>query len=416
MIGKKGSSLAGAVALKICPDILKILSKKLKKIVITCGTNGKTTTNNMIYSLLKDINPSKKVVSNLVGANMLFGVSCAFVSGASIFGEINADYACLEVDEFSLRLVTKHISPDLIVVTNIFRDQLDRYGEIDITLNALSEGIGEAPLLLNGDDPLACSLDNGGTKYFGIDFDENLEDNIILDGRFCKKCGAELKYNVRYYNQLGKWECEKCENARPEIHFEARGVELAPSVSFMVDNTQIKIPTVGFYNIYNALAAFSAVSLLGVSPNASVFESYAPQIGRMEKFEISGREVILNLSKNPAGFNQAIDTLIGDLRPKDIIIGINDNAQDGVDISWIWDMNIEKLKNQAENIFAIGTRREDLGIRLKYAEIKSKEFENMREAIDSALESKSDVLYILVNYTLLFSMQNLLKEKESHGK
>ena len=201
LMGKKGSSTPGGIALKICPDILSYLSKQIKKeIIFICGTNGKTTTSNLLYSMIK--NEGKKVVCNNVGANMLPGVCCAFVESANIFGKINADYAVIECDEASIRRIVPYVKPDKIVITNLFRDQLDRYGEIDITIKLLTEAfdkLGNVNLILNGDDPLCTYF---GTKYnavyYGVDEKTNIETNEIKEGRFCLVCGEELKYN--YYH------------------------------------------------------------------------------------------------------------------------------------------------------------------------------------------------------------------------
>ncbi len=428
LMGKKGSSTPGGIALKICPDILSYLSKQIKKeIIFICGTNGKTTTSNLLYSMIK--NEGKKVVCNNVGANMLPGVCCAFVESANIFGKINADYAVIECDEASIRRIVPYVKPDKIVITNLFRDQLDRYGEIDITIKLLTEAfdkLGNVNLILNGDDPLCAYF---GTKYnavyYGVDEKTNVETNEIKEGRFCLVCGEELKYNYYHYSQLGDYYCEKCGFKRPKLDYSANNVDLDGIMKFDINfggkTLPVSVDYKGFYNIYNILAAFSAFASLnlGFDNIGKTLAEYKPQIGRMESFNIDGKKVILNLSKNPAGFNQAIATLNADTEEKDVFVVINDNAQDGRDISWIWDVDFELMaKSNIKSLTAGGIRRDDVAVRFKYAGLK--DFDVLENNIGNLAEiigRSKRTLYVLVNYTALFSTQtNLLKLEKGEKK
>lgn len=428
LMGKKGSSTPGGIALKICPDILSYLSKQIKKeIIFICGTNGKTTTSNLLYSMIK--NEGKKVVCNNVGANMLPGVCCAFVESANIFGKINADYAVIECDEASIRRIVPYVKPDKIVITNLFRDQLDRYGEIDITIKLLTEAfdkLGNVNLILNGDDPLCTYF---GTKYnavyYGVDEKTNVETNEIKEGRFCLVCGEELKYNYYHYSQLGDYYCEKCGFKRPKLDYSAKNVDLDGIMKFDINFggkiLPVSVDYKGFYNIYNILAAFSAFASLnlGFDNIGKTLAEYKPQIGRMESFNIGGKKVILNLSKNPAGFNQAIATLNADTEEKDVFVVINDNAQDGRDISWIWDVDFELMaKSNIKSLTAGGIRRDDVAVRFKYAGLK--DFDVLENNIGNLAEiigRSKRTLYVLVNYTALFSTQtNLLKLEKGEKK
>lgn len=427
LFGKKGSSTPGSIALKIYPKILSDLAAQVRKeTIFICGTNGKTTTSNLLYSLIT--NTGKKVVCNNVGANMLPGVACAFVNSSGIFGRIDADYAVIECDEASLRHIVKHIKPDKIIITNLFRDQLDRYGEIDITIKLLSEAfdsIDDFKLILNADDPLSSYF---GTKYnaiyYGISEKSNLTTNEIKEGRFCLCCGEELSYNYYHYSQLGDYYCTKCGFKRPLPDYSAVNIDLTDKMSFDIDFKGKKISLdlnyKGFYNIYNVLAAFSAYESLSIGLGSinRVFNSYKPQIGRMESFDINGKQVVLNLSKNPAGFNQAIATLIDDKSEKDVFVVINDNGQDGKDISWIWDVDFELLKDaEISSLYAGGIRKDDLALRLKYAGFKNViTFDNCIENLRKIIYSSNKVCYILVNYTALFSTQTDLIELEKEDK
>lgn len=426
MMGKKGSSTPGEIALKISPTVLRRLAAQVRgETVAVCGTNGKTTTNNLICDLLEA--QGKKVVCNRVGANMLPGVACAFIAKASLTGKLDADYAAIECDEASLRHIIKHLTPSKVVITNLFRDQLDRYGEIDITIGLLNEALSKLPdtkLILNADDPLCAQF--GSDKdciYYGVDEDCNISVNETKEGRFCLKCGGELKYNYYHYSQLGDYECPNCGFKRPTPDYSARNIDLSDGMKFDVrcgDRvTPLNLNYRGFYNIYNVLASFCVYDSLGMAADGinEVFNRYKPQIGRMEPFDIDGKTVILNLSKNPAGFNQAIATLAADKRRKDVMIVLNDNAQDGRDVSWIWDVDYEKLIDaNIDTLYASGIRKYDMALRLKYAgfnDVSTRD--NTTETINEIAHKNGEICYVLINYTALFGTQNSLKELESKG-
>ena len=424
IMGKKGSSTPGSIALKISPGILRTLSAQVKReIIAVCGTNGKTTTNNLIYSLLTSAGYS--VVCNNVGANMLPGVACAFIDHCSIGGKLNADYAAIECDEASLRHIVKYMKPDKIVITNLFRDQLDRYGEIDITINLLNEALSKlenTTLVLNADDPLCVQFGSDRKCiYYGVSEDVGINSAETKEGRFCLKCGSELKYSYYHYSQLGNYKCENCGFARPIPDYDATNVDLSDGISFTLTfggkSMDFKVKYRGFYNIYNILASFAVYDSLGLdTANANkVFSDYKPQIGRMEPFTIDGKTVVLNLSKNPAGLNQAIATLCTDKKKKDVVIVLNDNAQDGKDVSWIWDVDFEKLANaNVASLTASGIRKYDMALRLKYAGFENgvNIADNNRETLQKAAHGDGEVCYVLINYTALFDTQNNLKALE----
>lgn len=421
MMGKKGSSTPGSIALKISPTFLLDMSKKVKKdIIMVCGTNGKTTTNNLVYSLLKS--KGNKVVCNNIGANMLPGIACAFVEACSVFGTLNADYACLECDEASLRRVVPYVKPNKIIITNLFTDQLDRYGEIDDTIALLNDALtklDDVLLILNADDPLSHSFSNGKKcVYFGIDKTRNLDLGDISDIVFCPECKSRLNYNYYHYGHLGDYVCENCSLKRPDVKYTAKNVNLEDGISFDICNDEalsknISLSYKGFYNIYNVLSALSVYSECGYTFDDvdSVLSSYKAQIGRMESFYVNSKEFILNLSKNPAGFNQAISTLMQDKRDKSILVAINDKPGDGTDVSWLWNVNFEKLNDETiKNIYITGIRKYDMALRLKYSGINKFEIvENNIQTLKNMSSHNTDICYLLVNYTALFDTQNNLK-------
>lgn len=427
LLGKKGSSAPGSIAMKIYPDILRELSDDIKeKIICVCGTNGKTTSTNLIYSMLS--NAGKKVVCNNVGANMLPGIACAFIKDAAISGRLDADYAVLECDEASLRHIAKHIKIDKVLVTNLFRDQLDRYGDIEKTASLLDEAfekIGNAELILNADDPLSSHF---GKKYkatyYGINYDSPRKDESIKEGKYCPDCKNEIEYSSHYYSQMGIYKCTKCDFCRKEPDYLAIDVDISNGLKFKImyrKNVQnINVDYKGFYNIYNILGAFSVYESLGMGTEVvnPTLSSYKPQIGRMESFLIRNKKVILNLAKNPAGFNQALETLAADKDKKDVYIAVNDMPSDGTDVSWVWDVDFEKLLDSDVNtIFVGGNRMDELALCIKYSGCTVQKVCKVdKKSLKELIYSSDNTVYILVNYTVLFEAQKILKKLEREGK
>ena len=386
------------------------------------GTNGKTTTNNLLCSAIEA--EGEKVICNHTGSNMLNGVVSAFVLAAKWNGKLDADYACIEIDEASTVRVLPYFKPDYMILTNLFRDQLDRYGEIDITMELLKKAMHMAPdmtLVVNGDDALSAFLaKDSGNKYvtFGIGKQcqqEKENAREIREGQFCKCCGEKLNYHFYHYSQLGDYECPNCGFKRPKLDFDAENVKSGGKLSFDVDNREIKANYRGFYNVYNILAAYAAARTAGLELKNynKVLADYNPQNGRMEHFHIKNTDVLLNLAKNPAGFNQNISAVMQDKTQKDIIITINDNAQDGTDISWLWDVDFDLLGDASiHSITVSGIRCQDMRLRMKYVDIPVMLEENVETAIRKRIEDGVGNLYVLVNYTALFSTHNILKKME----
>ena len=419
VIFKRGTSAAGALALKLCPWILSELAGNVReKTIVVCGTNGKTTTNNLICTILEK--QGKKVICNKNGANMLTGIVTAYINGCRIFGGIDADYACLEIDEATATKAFDSIKPDYMVITNFFRDQLDRYGEIDMTVDWIRKAVEKVPdtiLVVNGDDPLCAALSRESDIkccYYGID--EELATTVYetKESRFCPFCRKMLSYSYYQYSQLGDYSCKHCGFSRPALDHAAIGIKNEKYVSFMVDNHAISANLIGVHNIYNVLAAVSVALQIGINVESlcDALLEYKTKSGRMEEFVLSGMPVMLNLSKNPVGLNQAISDMLMDSRKKDVIIIINDNAPDGRDISWLWDVDFEDLADESFNSFtASGIRAEDLYLRLKYAGISEEmiAFEkDIKTAIVAMLEKKSDAYYVLTNYSPLTETRKIL--------
>ena len=421
-MGRQGVTWAGKLALAIYPPILRELAAEVRqKIFIVCGTNGKTTTNNLLCSALET--EGVKVICNRTGSNMLNGVAAAFVLAAGMNGKIDADCACIEVDEASTRHIFPQFKPDHMVLTNLFRDQLDRYGEIDITMDILKGVMDSAPqmdVIVNGDDALSAYLatecKNPSVTY-GISEPVADASDIqeIREGRFCKKCGARLSYRFDHYSQLGDYACPQCGFARPSIDYDARDVQVGEQLSFRVGTEHIVANYRGFYNVYNILAAYAAADHAGftLSHFNQMLKEFHPENGRMESFRIRDTAIVLNLAKNPAGFNQNISAVMTDTRPKDLVIVINDNEQDGTDISWLWDVDFDRFSgDEIHSITVSGIRCQDMRLRLKYADIPSILEADVESAIWGRVVDGCGNLYVLVNYTALFSTRNILKKLE----
>ena len=296
------------------------------------------------------------------------------------------------------------------------------YGEIDITMNILEEMMRKVPkmqIIVNGDDALSAYLAmDSGNPYVTYGISKPViksAANEIREGRFCKRCGEKLEYRFYHYSQLGDYYCPKCGFARPKPDFDAEDVKVGDQLSFCVEGKHIVANYKGFYNVYNILAAYAGVRTAGFAGEhfGDMLRRFNPENGRMEQFRIKGTGVTLNLAKNPAGFNQNISAVMQDQAPKDIIIAINDNAQDGTDISWLWDVDFDLLGNDSvKSITVSGIRCQDMRLRLKYVDIPSVLEGDVEKAIRDRVEDGVGNLYVLVNYTALFSTRNILKRLE----
>jgi len=428
LLGYGGSNFGGELALRICPDILGWFGSQVKeKIILVTGTNGKTSTNNMIYSIIRESGHS--CACNKLGANLDSGLISAFINNCNLIGHLEADYATLEVDEASLVKVMKHIKPHIIVFTNIFRDQLDRYSEIDALLNKIKASIKSSQstvLLINADDPSLVALGEElpNEKYFyGIESPVDMgSEDLTRDSVFCKECGNRLSYKHYFYGQLGHYSCEQCGFKRPAPYYTAHVMDEGTRRQLTLSNREdsfsvhLDFNISDTYTIYNTLAAVSCAALLGNTAETILngLGKYRPQVGRMERFFIQ-KPIILNLAKNPVGFNESMKIINQDASPKVVAIGINDMPADGVDVSWLWDTNFEILLETDDTIVnytVFGRRRYDMALRLKYAGIDQNKItilSTIEDAIGNVVETESNVGYVIVNYSLLFETQKILK-------
>jgi lipid II isoglutaminyl synthase (glutamine-hydrolysing) len=425
--GRKGTTLPGQIALRICPDLLATYGQVLgEQIVFVTGTNGKTTTSNLLTNFLRE--DGREVISNSLGANLIQGIATTLIEGVN-FKHTSGKAVVLEVDEATIGNVIEHLRPKAVVVTNFFRDQMDRYGELDTVVNMVGNALKKAPsdttVILNADDPLVASIAPEGKSvvYFGIESSEfdSHEHSEVRDGKFCRKCGSNLEYTLYHYGQLGFYQCPSCEFGRPEPSIAAEQVRLhEEGIRFKVGEVTGFINSPAVYNVYNALAAITASTVFGVQGEVLMREMgyMKTQLGRMERLiSGEGRELMLTLVKNPTGFNEVLKVVEHETRPVDVVIILNDRYADGTDVSWIWDTNIERLHQFADlrRIYVAGTRAEDFAIRLKYADLAeiTSIIEGDVECVDHALAHlpAGHMLYILSTYTSLYNVRDHLLNK-----
>lgn len=419
---KGGSNYPGRVALKLDKDILSVIAKNYDVILIT-GTNGKTTTTSMIYNIIKKT--GSNVITNGTGANMLPGITASFIDNFSFRKMSAKSYAVIEVDEANLKFITKYISPKIITITNLFRDQLDRYGEVYTTLNKIMEGVRElhnCTLILNGDESLLgdISTENNVIYYgFNCSTNSNRELEINADAKFCKHCKHPYEYSLVTYNHLGNYFCSNCGYKRPTVKYAVEAIsEMTPySSTVIINSTECTISQPGIYNIYNGLCAYSICSELGIDHSVicQSLQNQDSHFGRQETLNIDDKELKIVLVKNPAGYNQAIDTVSLDERHFSTVFLLNDNYADGRDVSWIWDVDFEKMLslNMGEIIIG-GIRHYDMAVRLKIAGFPVDKFiinDSYEQVINSIKKSDSSYIYVLATYTAMIDFRKYLHSK-----
>lgn len=417
-----GTNFPGKVALKIDKNILSAVGNGYKVILVT-GTNGKTTTTSMIYNILKS--SGKDVITNSTGANMLTGIVSCFVNNFSFKDKGKEKFAVIEVDEANVKYITKYIKPEIITITNLFRDQLDRYGEVYTTLEKILEGVKLTPntkLILNGDESLLGDLNvkNDAVYYgFGCSINKNNKLDENSDAKFCKKCKAPYKYNFVIYNHLGDFYCDNCGYKRPKLKYSVDKImELTSSHSFVsINGREVFINQPGAYNIYNALCAYSITSEIGIDKNIieKSLKEQKSSFGRQENIKIDDKDVKIILVKNPAGYDEAINTITLSNSNSDMTFLLNDNYADGRDVSWIWDVNFEKLKViNMDKIIISGIRLYDMAIRLKVAGLDENKFilcKDYEEVLSQIKSSNNKTIYVLATYTAMISFRKFLLNK-----
>ena len=434
-----GTTLPGKVAFKLYPGILKSIAKDFEIIMVT-GTNGKTTTTRIIEEILKNNNID--YITNKSGANLLSGVTTIFIQAVSLSGKPKHKVALIESDEAAFNQVTKHLSPKAVVVTNFFRDQLDRYGELYSTLNAVKSGlerIGDSTtIILNADDSMCASLGKDTLKpviYYGVNqaaYQGSSEDTNS-DAMFCIFCKSKYNYTSHIYGHMGGFQCPNCGYSRPAADLECTGIEEAGSSyttirwkctpALLQEDTELttRINLPGLYNVYNAMAAAACGLALNYSVDTvtRALQSFESGFGRMESISVQDKTIKLILVKNPTGFNQVLNFLALDTNALNIAFLINDNLADGTDISWLWDVDFEqlnKIEDKIDGLITSGVRGEDMAVRLKYSGIDTHKIRIIKDyhmLIDEGLKKtpSGGCFYILPTYTAMLDIRGILKKK-----
>ncbi len=421
VLGRGGTDFPGRLALKICKNLLGFLAKDVTTVIVT-GTNGKTTTTRMIEKSLTDSKIS--FFTNKSGANLLSGVTLEYALNSNFFGKCKYKYALIEADEAALKQISKYVDAKVIVVTNVFRDQLDRYGEVTHTLRNIEIGIENSPnaiLCINGDDSLATSLENDRNKvmFYGVDTEiYKTKVTELSDAPYCIKCKTEYNYSYITYGHLGGYSCPNCGYSRPTPSVAVTQVLSSDTersnVVITSDGkeyeTLINLP--GGYNIYNAAATFACGKALNLEPDvvSTSLSAFSCGFGRMEKFEIEGASLRMILIKNPAGCNQVLNFLTSASTPSVFVACLNDGTQDGKDISWIWDVDFERLLDMGENlktIYVSGRRADDLAVRFKYAGIPLEKLQviSSYDTLVKELIKHKEPVFIMPTYTAMMDLR-----------
>jgi UDP-N-acetylmuramyl tripeptide synthase len=433
-----GTALPGAVAQRIEPRLASRLARQLGRgRAMVTGTNGKTTTARMLAEIAAAAGAAP--VHNRSGSNLMRGVGTALLDAAAFDGRIpRAAGRCgvFEVDEATVPAAIRALRPSVVIYTNLFRDQLDRYGEVDSIRGLWRSSLRQLPagatIVVNVDDPsvaelvdgyagpvLAFSVDAGGAEPTSGSVAEH-----AADARWCHACGAEYLYDPIYFGHIGRWRCPGCGRLPPEP--DLRVARIGPAFgaagqALVVDVRGVRLaftlPLDGLYNAYNAAAALTGALALGFDLAVAVheLERFSAAFGRQERLALAGREVRLLLCKNPAGMNQALAAVLADDQPLHLLIALNDRVQDGRDISWIWDVDFERLVGRTAAAVACGTRASDLALRLKYAGFGAALTveRDAAAALDRALGATpaGGRLYVLPTYTAMLALRDLVARR-----
>ncbi|MEX0749312.1 MAG: MurT ligase domain-containing protein [Dehalococcoidia bacterium] len=441
-----GTAIAGLAAERLDPRIVAHLAAQAGAgAIAVTGTNGKTTTTLMLNRIAAEAGLSP--LHNRSGSNLMRGVAAMLVEEASLAGTIPDAanrLAILEVDEATLPKIVDSVALRVAVFTNLFRDQLDRYGEVDTVAKSWVSALALAHskqqtangkgmmVVLNADDPAVAHLGRaapGRVVYYGVDDASagGAGEEHASDFRACLQCGAELAYGATFYGHIGHWRCTACGNARPQPDVRVTSVEMREDATALTIETadgdlRVTLPLSGLYNAYNALAAAAGAIALGL-PHAAIvraLDGFSAAFGRQERFSIDGRDVRVLLGKNPTGLNQVMRSIAARDGRKRFVFFLNDGIADGRDISWIWDTDYETLQPQADFVLAAGTRAEDLALRLKYAGFGDAipiERDASR-ALQAALAATppGETLHVIPTYTAMLEVRELLAKRGGAGR
>ncbi|HEU0247833.1 MAG TPA: Mur ligase family protein [Gaiellaceae bacterium] len=415
-----GTTLPGKLLWKLDPGSVDALAARLPRgVALVSATNGKTTTAAMAARILGE---EHRLAWNRAGANLLSGIASALVSARG------AELGLFEVDEGALPEAAVRMRPRVLALSNLFRDQLDRYGELELVAERWREAVASLPvdttLVVNADDPVVASLadERAQVLRFGVDDPRHARTALqhAADSKYCIRCGTPYEYAAAYVGHLGDYRCPACEHARPPLDVAARRIELRGLIAsrFRLETpagaVEIELALPGLYNVYNATAAASLSISLGASLSEvrAGLEAFSAAFGRFERIPTGGKTVVMLLVKNPAGTNEVLRTLETGVPPV-LVIALNDAIADGQDVSWIWDVDFEPVLEHAGQVVATGERAAELGLRLLYGGLSEDRLEvepSLERALDRGLEliDAGTELVILPTYTAMLALREIL--------
>jgi lipid II isoglutaminyl synthase (glutamine-hydrolysing) len=419
-----GTTVPGKLLWKLDPGAVDRLAGRLTEgNALISATNGKTTTSAMAARIIA---PSFRLAHNRSGANLVSGVASAMLAAR------NAQLGLFEVDEAALPEVAQRLRPRAVCLGNLFRDQLDRYGELELLAERWRECVAGLPagaaLVVNGDDPQVGDLarDYSGATVFGLDDPRHASSELqhAADSKWCVRCGTPYVYAAAYIGHLGDYRCPSCGQARPPLHVVAREIELKglESVSFELatpeGSRRVELAVPGLYNVYNGLAAAALTRALGIDLDQIVtgLQGFSAAFGRFERIPLGDRTLLVLLIKNPAGANEVVRTLVASEAPSTLLIALNDEIADGRDVSWIWDVDFEPLLGGLERLVATGGRAAELALRFKYAGLPEASIDvipSLEKALDHALEltPPGSELVALPTYTAMLALRDLVARR-----
>jgi UDP-N-acetylmuramyl tripeptide synthase len=412
--------MPGAIARKICPPALPLLFEQARQgVILVVGTNGKTTTSLLLKKILEK--GGFQVAHNGTGANLINGLTTALIEHTNAWGRLQADYSILEVDENILPLLLKDCTPQYIIILNLFRDQLDRYGEVDTISRKWQDAIGKLPpetvIVTAADDPSLCFLGQNLQQlqqkvlFFGLNEPDLFLPELphAVDSIYCPSCGDRLVYDGVYLSHLGDFRCPSCDFARSGLS---------------IDSQEWPQILIGVYNKYNTLAASLAALAMGIDRETikQSINTFQAAFGRAEQLVIEGKKIRILLSKNPVGMNETIRAIAGlhqDQGPSTVLLCLNDRIADGTDVSWIWDVDTEAIVAAGFKLVVTGDRLYDMALRLQYSQADNPDLPIIAEpdlatAIDQALAHTAidQTLYIVPTYTAMLEVREVLTGKK----
>ena len=416
-----GTTLPGKLLWKLDPDAIELLARRLERgSVLVSATNGKTTTSAMVAEILR---PSVRVAHNASGANLVSGVA------STLLERDGAELGLFEVDEAALPEVARRVRPRALLLGNLFRDQLDRYGELEMVAARWREAVASLPetrLVLNGDDPQIGNLARPGALVFGLDDPRQARPALqhAADSTHCVRCGTPYDYAAAYVGHLGDYRCPSCGHARPPLSLAARDIELngldgaAFTLAAPAGEARVELTLPGLYNVYNALAAAALALALEIPLDGITagLNRFAAVFGRFERIAVGDRQLLMLLIKNPAGANEAVRTLVEGAAPRVAVVALNDAIADGRDVSWIWDVDFEPLLAGLESLVATGTRAAELALRFAYGGLSRERIEvvpSLEQALDRGLEltPAGGELTLLPTYTAMLALRKVVAER-----